>query len=225
MPLKRSKRYSRKKGKGMRRYNRSKRLSSQSLVYTFKRTCALAFWNNVNNVPTRRVTFITNSNLQPNLGYFTFQLQDVNNSTDFTNLFQRYKITGVKLRFIPTRGDGADVSAPVTSGVMCPLAIAINRGATTLTAQERNFDQIMEQQDARIYSTNKPFSIYVPSPKFYAPADGLTQAQEKSGWLQNAHPEVDHYGLQFAWQFPANDQTACQFRVFATYYLKMSNPQ
>lgn len=202
-----------------------KSLSSQSKTYSFKRHCALAFWNNVADVPTRRVTFITNSNLQPQFGYFTFQLQDLLNSADFTNLYAKYKITGVKLKFIPTRGDGADVSAPTTSGVMCSLAIAINRGATTLTAQERTFDQILEQQDARIYSTQKPFSIYIPYPKFYAPADGLTVAQEKSGWLQSRHPEVDHYGVQFAWQFQANDQVASQFRVFATMYVKCANPQ
>lgn len=217
--------YGRRFRKAFKRRMYARRLGNQNKVYSFKRHCALSYWNNVADVPTRRVSFISNSSTQNQFGYFTFRLDDLNNYADFTGLYEKYKITGVKLKFIPTRGDGADVNLLTPFSPMSLLAIAINRGSTNTTALERTFDQILEQQDARIYSTQKPFSIYIPYPKFYAPADGLTVAQEKSGWLQSRHPDVDHYGLQFAWQFQQPDASSCQFRVFATYYIKCANPQ
>lgn len=211
-----------------RRYRRYVRrtLGSQSRVYSFKRSVVLTPWANINDVPTQQTTTssITNNNGVGNyqFGYFKFKLNDLPNSTDFTNLYERYKIIGVKLRFIPQKGDGAEVG---TNAYMSPLAIAVNRGNISLTADDRTFANLLETQDARIYSTQKPFSVYIPYPKFYAPGDGITQAQEKSGWLQKSASAVHHFGLQYAWQFSAAAAVSSSMTVIGTYYVKAANPQ
>lgn len=203
-------------------------LSRQNKVYSFKRTVALTPCAIVDNVPTYQPNGVTISNLvvagNYNLGHFRFKLDDLPGVADFTNLYERYKISGVKLKFIPIQA--TEHGAGTNGQSISPLAICINRGAITTTADDRSFDGLLENQDVKIFSTLKPFNVYIPYPKFYAPADGITAAQEKSGWLNSKHAAVDHTGLNWAFQSTvAAAANATSWRVFATYYIKCANPQ
>lgn len=203
-------------------------LSRQGKVYSFKRNVAVAPWAIVDGNPVVQPngTYISNASVAGNYGFghFRFRLSDLPSATDFTNLYERYKITGVKLRFVPVASTESSIGSAST--FMSPLAIAINRGAITTTADDRTFDQLMENQDVRIFTTLKPFNVYIPYPKFYAPADGITTAQEKGGWLNSKTATVHHFGLNYAWQQTvATTANQCAFRVIATYYMKCANPQ
>lgn len=206
---------------------RRKALTRQGKVYSFRRTVALTPCAIVAGVPTYQTGGVPVSNLVNagiyNFGHFRFKLNDLPGSTDFTNLYERYKITGVKLKFIPVVATESSVG---NGNPISPIALAINRGAITVASDDRTFDQLLENQDVRIMSTMKPFNVYIPYPKFYAPADGVTAAQEKGGWLNCKHPEIDHTGFNFAFQnTTTNGDTQTQWRVFATYYVKCANPQ
>lgn len=212
-----------------RRYVRARRsLGSQNKVYSFKRSVALAPWANIDDAPVQQAsTFITNHAAVGNyqFGYFKFRLADLPNFTDFTNLYERYKIVGVKLRFIPVKGDNSELNS--TGGAyMSPLAVAINRSAIQLTADDRTFNELVETQDCRVYDSRKGFNMYIPYPKFYAPADGFTTAQEKSGWIRSGEANIHHFGLQYAFQISSlSAANATAFSVIATYYIKAANPQ
>lgn len=205
-----------------------KALSRQGKVYSFKRCVQLAPYGIVDGNPVVQPagTIISNwvGTGRYNFGHFRFKLNDLPGNTDFTNLYERYKITGVKLKFIPVTA----TDTPLANGTnyLSPLAVAINRGAIIVAADDRTFDQLLENQDVRIFSTMKPFSMYIPYPKFYSPADGITTAQTGGGWLNSKSPAVHHFGLNYAWQnTTATEANQCAFRIIATYFVKCANPQ
>lgn len=202
-------------------------LGYQNKVYSFRRSVLLKPWSNpTDNNPTEQTSpIISNQVVSGNItfGHMRFRLTDLAGNTDFTNLYERYKITGVKLKFIPIIGTSRDAT---TSTVMSPIALAINRSALNLNTDDKTFDQLLENQDVKVMSSMRQFNLYVPYPKFYSPADGITQAQEKGGWLNTKAPAVHHFGVQWAYQSTTtstSDRTA--FRVVATYYVKCANPQ
>lgn len=206
-----------------------KNLSSQNKIYSFKRSVMLApcQWISGSGENVQASNQVTNSSGAGyfQIGHFKFALTDLPNYSDFINLYERFKITGVKLKFIPIHGDGVDVQGggAVTAN-LSPLAIAISREAVLQSSDERTFDQLLEQQDCKVYTSQRPFSLYIPYPKFYAPADGLTTVQEKGGWIRSATgSSVHHWGLRYA--FPEQNSYATSFRVICTYFVKCANPQ
>ena len=192
---------------------------SQGQVYNFKRTVQLTPYSGA----TPFTTNIVRNDSSLGQGIVKCALSDLNGYTDFTNLFEQFKMTAIKLSFYPYIGDSANVSTTGSgAGNMSPLAYAVNRSNSTTNP---TFAQLMEDQDVKVVSSQKPFSVWINAPKFYAPADGLTIAQEKTGWLSSTDQgfNVHHYGLRFAFD---QIQTTAQvgFRVFATYYLSCKNP-
>lgn len=200
----------------------------QGKIYAFKRTCELRPFNYQAGIWVQ-----SDSNVVSNYsggtnyrGIFKFKLTDLPGYTDFTNLYENFRITGVRLRFLPYLG--TESTAPASTGsVMSPLAICIDRGANDAVGVNPSFTQLLENQDVKIRSSYKPFSMYIAYPKSHAPADGLTQTVLMTPWLDSEvnGEAVDHHGLKFCFQDNTTNDRQVAFRVYATYYIKCRAPQ
>lgn len=201
---------------------------TQGKIYKFKRTCQMLphYWDGsawsqyAANVISNSVTAASIS------GIFKFRLEDVPNATDFTQLYEQFKITGVKLLFIPFLGTESSDTATLRTETM---ALAIDRGANDQAVVNPSFNSLLENQDVKLRNSQKPFKLWIGTPTFHQPADGLAQgAYNNSGWLDGeivSARNVDYHGVK--WAFPASrtEAQSLQFRVFATYYISCRNPQ
>lgn len=200
-------------------------------VYQFKRTCELPAWYySALSVDTQygdnRVSSYDNY-----LGYFKFKLTDLPNYTDFTNLFEAYRLKAVTLKFIPVRGTSNDVNPQVTSAnteynaPLTPLAICVERSQINANP---TFNSILEDQGAKVMLSDKVFSMYIPNPKVYGPADGLTVASLTTPWLDMATgggAAAHHFGARFRFETNTTDSRQVAFRVFATYHIECKGAQ
>lgn len=201
----------------------------QGKIYAFKRTCECYPYHFTDGSWVKQNdNYVTNdsSNLSFGNGIFKFKLNDLPGYTDFTNLYENFKLTGVRLRFLPNIGTSSD-GATASSTIMEPLALCIDRGANDNIAANPSFTSLLENQDCKIRSSYKPFSIYIAYPKAHTPADGVTQTVLTSPWLDTEvnGEVVEHHGLKFDFQAAAPTQRSVWFRVYATYYLKCRAPQ
>lgn len=222
------KRMSLKKRSSRRLIRKPRVMLTQGKVYSFKRTCALAPYNFVNDSWVQAATNeITNDSAYTrSSGIFKFKLNDLPGATDFTNMFEQFKITGVKLKFMPTIGTESNPN--YTGTVMEPLATAIDRGANDLVVAGPSFSSLLENQDVKLRNSQKPFSVYIGSPTFHQPADAASQVTYRLGWLDSelsTSRDVDAHGLKYAFPATRSATNAIWYRVYATYYIKCRGPQ
>lgn len=199
---------------------------TQGKLYKFKRTCqALPYYFDGANWVQYGFNIVSNSNSIPfSSGIFKFRLTDLPNPTDFTQLYEQFKITGVKLRFVPYIGTE---TAP-GGGYLETMAMAIDRGANDQVVVSPSFDSLLENQDVKLRNTQRGFSLWIGTPTFHQPADGLAQGAYKSGWLDSdiaSSRGVDYHGVKWSFQVQRPVENAVSLRVFATYYITCRNPQ
>lgn len=224
-------RMTRRRGRGTRRAGRktNRRVIRQGKLYRFKRTCQIRPWyfNGADWVQAT-INVISNALSEPFFaGIFKFKLEDLPNYTDFTQLYEQFKITGVSLRFIPWIGTE---NSGLTQARTDTLAYCIDRGANDLVTVSPSFNSLLENQDVKLRNSQRPFKMWIGSPVAHQGADAQVQVVNRaSPWLDaelaSRSTIVDHHGVKFS--FPANvaNDLACYYKVFATYYITCRNPQ
>lgn len=153
----------------------------------------------------------------------THRLNQLEVPTDFTNLFDRYKITGVKATFLYQISD----AEPGGAGILPTIMYATDYDddippAYSLMRQKQNVKQ-------RILTANRPFSIfYRPRLVTNATASGVSTpgALITKGWVDTTVSNVDHYGLKFSINNMYSTLSAnTQLEIKFTYYISMKDPQ
>jgi len=210
------------------RLSRKTRLT-QGKVYAFKRSCQLSpfvFQDGSWQQSTGGNAISNDSSLVIDKGIFKFRLSDLPNYTDFTNMYEQFKITGVKLRFIPNFGTESSSTA---SAYTEAFAYCIDRGANDYVNTAITFDGLLEHQDVKIRTSQRgTINLWIGAPSAHQPADAVIQSAYVRPWLdsdQTSSVNVDHHGLKFAFQTVRPTANANRFKVYATYYVKCRNPQ
>lgn len=231
-----------RKRKFLRKY--SKGLGSADKTYAFKRLAnpMVVFTTGVggqidticprpaNQAPTIQWSNLTGAQQYGDVysfdGSMLFRLQDAMVASDFTGLFEQYKISGVKLKIYWT-------STESTSGSRVPaprMTYAIDEDDVNpegnSTIRQRNNVKFHQ------FSNGVPLSLYIKprmATEVYNTTTsigvGTTAYSAKRGWVDSLNPNVEHYGLKFhiddVWAPAIEQGYATAFRVEATYYLKM----
>jgi len=165
-------------------------------------------------------------------GAMQFQLDQCLEHADFNLLFDRYKITGVKVTLIPLGTYSASSSSGATNFTNFPtIAIAVDNDDASLPTSWNN---VAVKQDCRIQKLNKPISVYIHKPKIASAVyNGATTAYtQKTGFIDMNNDNVPHYGLKF-WirecdlpNVPGSVVGANSlFRVVTKFYLALKDPQ
>ncbi|QDJ95220.1 capsid protein [Capybara virus 7_cap1_536] len=139
---------------------------------------------------------LTSSNTGTQLGY-TFALSTLPNYTEFTSLFDQYKIVALKVLFLP-RVDNNPAVSTTTNFNPGNIYYAIDYDDSITT----DVNAILQYQGHKIVRGDQPFSVYIRSPKvanaIYS-GTAFTSYGNTTAWLDVASPSVPHYGLKLAW--------------------------
>lgn len=143
--------------------------------------------------------------------------------TEFTNLFEQYRINAVKFDFIPkSTSFEANTSAAVAT--MPRLYTIIDKDGNAQTSSEVAMQQYGNSRLIR--DPSKPFSIYIKRPCVqFGTANTITivgGAPKPSPWLDCDNFSVQHWGCAIGGIMPTGTGSV-SFSVVATYYMQFKN--
>lgn len=202
--------YTGKKYFNKRKYSKTntpKRLSDKSM-YAFKRTYQYP------NPITGPIAGSFTS------GSFQHALSDVPNYTEFTTLYDNFKITGIQLKFYPRLTDQTSPGTSYGQFIWC----TDYDDATAPTG----VNELLQRQSTKVYIPvgNRPLKF------FYRPraasavynGTGFTAYAQTSQntWVDCNNAGVPFYGSKWVW---TGTSAAYQMDVYATYYFKFKAPR
>jgi hypothetical protein len=155
---------------------------------------------------------------------FSFQLDEVPNYTEFTTLFDLYKIEHVELHMIPS-ANSANTLTGIGGAINYPprIATVIDYNSSTGFA---SFDDARDFESAEVVPAIRRNPIVRKiTPKFLTGVeeDGATivTGGASRGWLNTARADVPHYGFRYVAEQLTSATEFIGFRCEAIYYLSM----
>jgi len=152
-----------------------------------------------------------------------FKLDDLPGYTDFTNMFQKYKISGVKVMLFPKYIETTGSDVVQNTRLFTATVKDADANITTL-------DAIRQQQDCRVhYSTKRVITHYIKAPAFAQVINTTMDAsanlttRPSTGYLDREHSDIRHYGLYMGIEGDAASQIQ-YYRREAVFYLSMRDP-
>lgn len=155
-----------------------------------------------------------------------FKLNNVIDPTDFTSLYDRYKIKGVKVKITPLQ----NVSTAAGTGILPMLCYALDFDDSAVPT---SYEDVARKGFAKTKTLGRAISIYVKpklsseifSGNVLSPGYGIN----KPMWIDCNSSTVPHYGIKMWFRnalLPGNSSGALQaFRVESTYYLALRDSQ
>lgn len=151
----------------------------------------------------------------------------VENYTDFTNLYDRYKILGVKVTFLYQISEATAGGQQILPTIMYAVDHDDNSPST--------FSQMRQKQDMKrhILTANRPYSIYYKPKKMMMVSDTSTSSNSvitSTGWNNCDFPGINHAGLKFYLNnlYSGSSGVAStiqsQLDIQVTYYLGFKDP-
>lgn len=188
------------------RNNRSQR---RSRVKQTRRTVKTHFFKRtkVQEIAITNAGFVTIANQH--------QLDSMPSYTEFTNLYDKYKICRVKQRFIFNRNSAEVVSA---TAELPHLITVMDPNDSTVLADETEALQYTSFRSVRL---NKPIKRY------YRPTIQPLSITSSSGWLPTANATTAYHGMKIAVDTinSATGTTLGHLRVYTTYYIACRVPR
>lgn len=155
----------------------------------------------------------------PAAGALAFNMAALPNASEFTALFDQYKLMNVKLDFVPF---GDTVNLPIntmtgTSGVLSPggpLILAVDYDDNTTPADAAS---LLQYQHSKIVPIPRRHRMTI-RPKFatevYRSAVS-TAYGARTGWLDCAASDVPHYGVKYYMNAPSASSSSYTYQVWA----------
>lgn len=158
---------------------------------------------------------VSGSTLNDVYGALSFNLSSVPNYTEFTALFDQYRIDAVKVTFMP-RANSAELGT--NQGITKLFTVVDYDDAATPTA----INELMQYENLKTTrSTDDHNRTLRPMLARAVYQAGLTAYGTGRGWVDCANPSVPHYGLRYALQqLPAGNQS---YDLKIKYYLSFKN--
>lgn len=158
-------------------------------------------------------------------GSLTFKLSDVPAPTDFTNLYDAYRIKAVKVNFIPV----TNVTFRQNAGDLAVSGTAYSdRFFTVLdfndTTTPSTINQLREYKNCRYSSYTRVHKRFLyPKPLFEM--SGNIPSTAGNPWIPTASTNVDYYGIKYGFEHPTSIATGTYFVIECKYYLQLRQPK
>lgn len=150
-----------------------------------------------------------------------FSLSSLPNYTEFVNLYESYKISRIKVKFIFSANSNNVSTAATTVCLPNIYAVVDNNDSTALT----NITDYLQYRYCKIRRLDSPTSLYLkPSFDVAAYSGVFTSYAQKTGWVDTDSPSVLHYGIKFAIDpvtYSAGTNVIGRVQAIVTYYLQM----
>jgi len=164
-----------------------------------------------------------------NSGAYAFAISDVPNVTEFTTLFDQYRIAAVKLRWeFITSSEATLTPASALNQMMTLMVYEDNDDRTSPTATNAGWQLVAQTGRAKrmVFPNKRNFFDVTCYPKYQtAELDTSATTLARSlgdGWTDAATTDVQWLGIKWIGQTNPTTATASSynFRVTATYYLE-----
>lgn len=159
---------------------------------------------------------VAGSTLLDTFGGVYFRLVDVPNSSEFTSLFDQYRIDKVTIKFMP-RANSSEVG---TNQGMVKLFTAIDRDDIT---SPTSIAELLQNETCKVTPSTRIVSrTFKPmfAQEVYQSATS-TGYGARTGWLDCSNTSIQHYGIKWGLQqLPAGAQT---FDLHVKYHLSFKN--
>ena len=169
-----------------------------------------------------------------------FRLKDVQVPSDFTNLFDRYKLVGVKLKFLYqmyTSSDQADYSSGVSGTLPLPIMDYSYDADDSEVPISRAEVQVKAYAKTKILTANSPWKTYytprVDKAVYNAGLVSTAFTSERACWIDCNNNDVQHYGFKawissFPWDttvYPGKQGGHGMLTIQPIYYIAMRDSQ
>lgn len=174
-------------------------------VYWFKRA-----------VPVGDIAFTTTGGG----GLIEFKLNQLPNYTEYTTMFDAYRINKVVLEFKPNFIETNVNSSFATTGYIPDIGVVIDYDSQS--AAPTSMNELRQYSNFREYKANKPFKVVlVPrtAGMVYNGAASTAYSQSRPRlWLDCEYPAVPHYGVNY-YAAPCGANNLWNIVVTATFYI------
>jgi len=152
------------------------------------------------------------------LGVIGFSLDQTDGYTDFTALFDEYRIDFVTVTFNPMFNAQPLGPATLLQSVLCTIIDYDDSVAPTATSM-RQFATYKETQGAKVHVRSiKPRIADV----ILNTGGALTAQRSSTGFVDMGYPQVPHFGLKYNARGGAAAQTSLQiWSIVVEYYMTM----
>lgn len=176
-----------------------------TIVRTFSRTCAKPL-----------IAALTTNDV---LGTMVFALSDLPNYTEFTSLFDQYRIIEVEVRFIPYAGNSA--CGPYGYSKPDLLVVADYDDATPPATTAG----LLQYENLQIVHGNAPLTVRVrPHAALAAYSGAFTSyANVEHMWMDSGSPNVQHYGVKYSLTQAQGATDLSTYQPWATYKIACRN--
>lgn len=157
--------------------------------------------------------FAVSGTLNPSVQGMSFLLSYLPNVTDFTNLYQQYRIKKIQIKLIPRNDFGNSNGLGVAAvGTSIPQIALANDTAKTFAPTDLN--TVLSYNNCRLLDMHGSRPVYhTLFPKSINTVQGVN-VNPSYDWLFTSNTTIPHYGVQFAW-VTATPNIAID--VYATY--------
>lgn len=168
----------------------------------------------------RHVNFdvINVNNIVPTLAGLTFRLNQVPNYTEFTNLYDMYKINGVKMVFIPKQNQSISIGSVNNASPTARFFTALDYNDAT---PPTTVDDIREYQSCKFTSVIRTHKRYIPRPRIQDRGQTYNPGRP---WINCSAPDQEHYGLKLAIEpISSTTTTDMPYSVECVFYMSFRN--
>lgn len=149
-----------------------------------------------------------------------FFLSQLPNYTEFTNLYNEYKVSRIKVKFMYS-ANSQDVSTALLSTALPTIYTAVDPNDSTLPT---SVSELLQYKSFRARRADKPFSVYF-KPQFATAAYSgtFTSYAAQTGWIDTSSPSVKHYGLKWIVDpmfYSTGTNVTGRLQTIITYYIK-----
>lgn len=150
---------------------------------------------------------------------YVFKLEDLPGSTDFTSLFQKYRINKILVRVIPKENvfNGAQDAAPQVVDVV----------DTTSSAAQTQTSALLQYANCKVRTGMRPWTVkFTPSVLYDV---GVTQtttnisAPKYKQWLSSSNINIPHLGYRLQFSPVGTATTSLTYQIITSYYMSFKN--
>jgi hypothetical protein len=159
---------------------------------------------------------LTSSTIADSFAQFTVGLSSLPNPTEFSTLFDQYRISRVEFSFWPLQTEAVNSTTAATSGIVTVVDYDDSALLATIAAA-------FQYPNAVWHSAYKPFTLsFKPHLALAAYSGAFTSyANVKDQWIDVASSGVIHYGLKIA--VPQSVGIAQSWRVIGKALIELKN--
>lgn len=172
-----------------------------------------------------RGTITSDSSGTATTGGLHFKLEDVPNYSEFTALYDAYKICAVKVNFIPISNvtyspDGTATASWSINYERMFTAIDCNSSSVGST-----IDELRQYRNCKWSKNNVVHSrFFYPKVQQTVETSIPSETTGKQPWISTTSASCSYYGLKYAFEQTNNDNNP-RYRVECVYYMKFKAPR